>query len=342
MHTSERRHSARRQVALMVVGGLVVAIGAAYLAHARDMRAIRDRLMAGSQVVRTRHGSLEYTVLGEGPPVLVVHGAGGGYDQGVLLARAFGGRGFRWIIPSRFGYLRTPRPADASTAAQADAFADLLDSLGIERVALLGMSGGVPPSLQFAERYPARSSALVLLSSAPCTPLTAGDQKLPVPIWVYHALFRSDFPYWVLQKVARAHLEPMFDVTPALRAGMTREERAMVSGMVEAFQPVTWRFEGILNEGVAIDPRARYALEAIDSPTLVVHAADDHINPAQVGKHIAAHVRGAQFVPLATGGHLLLGHQAEVRERVNAFLRQHSAVPATMAGSSRMAVRTGG
>jgi hypothetical protein len=37
------------------------------------------------------------------------------------------------------------RVADAPTAAQADAFANLFDALGITRVAIVAMSGGVPP-----------------------------------------------------------------------------------------------------------------------------------------------------------------------------------------------------
>jgi pimeloyl-ACP methyl ester carboxylesterase len=309
---------------LWVVGALAVGAGATYLAYSRDMRATRDRLAAESQIVATRHGPIEYTAWGEGPAVLVVHGAGGGYDQGISIARAYGGEGLRWISPSRFGYLRTPLPADASTAAQADVFADLLDALRIERVAILAMSGGVPPSLQFAQRYPERTSALVLLSSAPYTPLTAGEQKLPVPIWVYQALFSSDFPYWLLQKVARPSLEPMFDITPALRAESTPDEQAFIASMVNAFQPVTGRIDGVRNEGAAIDPRARYLVEEITTPTLIIHSRDDHINPFIFGEYTAQHIPGAQFLPLATGGHLLLGHHAEVRARANAFLRQYA------------------
>jgi pimeloyl-ACP methyl ester carboxylesterase len=309
---------------LWVVGALAVGAGATYLAYSRDMGATRDRLAAGSQIVATRHGPIEYTAWGEGPAVLVVHGAGGGYDQGISIARAFGGEGLRWISPSRFGYLRTPLPADASTAAQADAFADLLDALRIERVAILALSGGVPPSLQFAQRYPERTSALVLLSSAPYTPLTAGEQKLPVPVWVYQALFSSDFPYWLLQKVAHPSLEPMFDITPALRAESPPEEQAFIASQFDAFQPVTGRIDGVRNEGAAIDPRARYLVEEITTPTLIIHSRDDHINPFIFGEYTAQHIPGAQFLPLATGGHLLLGHHAEFRTRANAFLRQYA------------------
>jgi len=315
----------RRFFVNVLLAGVIIASGGTYLAYAREMQTMRDRLSAGSQLIQTPHGPIEYTTWGNGPAVLVVHGAGGGYDQGSLMVRAFGSEGFRWVVPSRFGYLRTPMPADASTAAQAEAFADLLDALGIQRVAILAMSGGVPPSLQFAQRHPKRTTALVLLSSAPYTPLTAGEQKLPVPIWLYQALFSSDFPYWLLQRVARSSLEPIFDVTPALRATLTPEELAFVDDIVDAFQPVTGRTGGLRNEGAAINPDAHYSLEEIRTPTLVVHSRDDHINPFTFGEYTAQHIPGAQFMPLMTGGHLLLGHHAEVRARVNAFLRQYAA-----------------
>lgn len=73
--------------------------------------------MASSQVIRTNSGPIEYTTVGDGYPVLVVHGAGGGYDQGLILAQ-FEGDDFRRIAISRFGYLRTPLPANASPAGK--------------------------------------------------------------------------------------------------------------------------------------------------------------------------------------------------------------------------------
>lgn len=322
---ARRRSHVGRKATLWLVAALAVGSIATYLAYSRDLRATRDRLAAGSQVIVTRHGPIEYTTWGSGPPVLVIHGAGGGYDQGASIARAFGGEGFRWISPSRFGYLRTPLPADASTAAQADAFADLLDALNIKQVAVIGFSGGVPPALQFAQRYPQRTSALALLSGAPYTPLTASEQELPVPIWVYQALFSSDFPYWVLQKVARSSLEPMFDVTPALRAAAPLEEQPFIASMVDAFQPVTARIDGVRNEGAAVDPRTSYQVETITMPTLVVHSRDDQLNPFSFGEYSAQHIPGAQLMALPSGGHLLLGHHAEVRTRVNAFLQENVA-----------------
>jgi 2-hydroxy-6-oxonona-2,4-dienedioate hydrolase len=308
-------------IGLIIFGVLIAATSIVYV---RDMQALRDRIVTESKVIQTPHGPVEFQNWGSGPAVLVVHGAGGGYDQGRLLAKAMGGEGFRWIAPSRFGYLRTPLPVEASTAAQAEVFAALLDDLSIDRVALLAMSGGVPPSLQFALRYPERTSALVLMSSAPYTPLTADTQKFPIPIWMYQALFSSDFPFWLLGKVARSRLETIFDVKPALRATLTPAEKTFVANMVDGFLPVTQRVHGVGNEGAAIDPLAHIPVGKITVPTLVIHARDDGINPFSIGAYTAQYIPGADFIPLTSGGHLLLGHHAEIQKRVTAFLHEHT------------------
>jgi len=236
-----------RWILLLLVGSALAVVA---LVHLRDMRATHA---AEARVVETAFGPVAYASRGTGSPVLAIHGAGGGHDQGRLLAEAFLPDGFSWIAPSRFGYPGSPMPADPSTAAQADAFAEMLDSLGIERVTLLAMSGGVPPALQFALRHPDRTQALILLSLAPYAPLTAEEQELPVPILFYDALFATDLPLWTLRRVTPRALAPMFDARPELVAQMTGAEAAFLDAMIAAFLPVTLRRAGLANEGAAID-----------------------------------------------------------------------------------------
>ena len=100
-------------------------------------------------VVATECGPIQYAEVGSGPAVLIVHGAGGGCDQGVYFARAIGGN-LRWLAPSRFGFLASPAPGGADSALQADAYARLLDTLKIERVSVVGVSMGGPSALLFA------------------------------------------------------------------------------------------------------------------------------------------------------------------------------------------------
>jgi len=70
-------------------------------------------LRVASQLVQTARGPMEYAMTGEGPPLLVIHGGMGGYDQalalGALVNKYAGAAGFTLIAPSRPGYPRTPR-----------------------------------------------------------------------------------------------------------------------------------------------------------------------------------------------------------------------------------------
>lgn len=299
---------------------LVLAGGAVWLVFLQDMRSVNDRLSAAAVRADTAIGPIAFAVGGAGAPVLAIHGAGGGHDQGQLLAQAFLPDGYRWIAPSRFGYPGSPMPADASTAAQADAFADLLGGLGIERVTVLAMSGGVPPALQFALRYPARTQALILLSSAPYAPLTAEEQELPVPLWLYDALFAADLPLWAVLRVSPRSLAQMFDARGDLIAQMTGDEGPFLDAMIAAFLPVTKRRAGLANEGAAIDPAAAIDPSAITVPVLIVHARDDRITPFSTAQFTAETIPGAEFLAFDAGGHLLLGHHTAVRQRIAGFL----------------------
>lgn len=160
----------RNMQPLLVLAGALAGVLAllVYGDYQVDLRRASERIANGSRIATTACGPVEYAVAGDGPPVLVVHGAGGGFDQGMEFGQALVRRGFRVIAMSRFGYLRTPRPPDASPAAQADAHACLLDALHIRRVAVVGASAGAPSSMQFALRYPDRTRALVLLVPAAC------------------------------------------------------------------------------------------------------------------------------------------------------------------------------
>ena len=320
-----------RRAVLSILLGLALAGGAIWIVFLNDLRIVNDRLASAAHVAMTRSGPVAFATGGAGPPVLALHGAGGGYDQGRLLAEAFLPEGQRWIAPSRFGYPGVPMPADSSTAAQADALAALLDSLGVDVVTVLAMSGGAPPALQFASRHPDRTQALVLLSIAPYAPLTAETQDLPVPLWLYDALFATDLPFWLALRVSPRALAPMFDARRDLIAQMTAAEAEFLDAMIAAFLPVTQRRAGLANEGAAIDPAVPIDPAGIGVPVLIVHARDDRLTPFSTARFTAERIVGVEFMALDTGGHLLLGHHAVVRRRIAEFLDARSGQPAAPA-----------
>ena len=101
-------------------GALGVAAGAlavtVYRRYLQDIDYAWRTVLNGSKVVDTACGPIEYAEFGAGSPVMVIHGASGGYDQGLVMARLQDNM-FRCIAMSRFGYLRTPMPDDPSPAA---------------------------------------------------------------------------------------------------------------------------------------------------------------------------------------------------------------------------------
>jgi hypothetical protein len=121
-----------------VLAGLAAGVGipayGIYLRYRRDMNAARARLAAEDRhVVSTRWGVVEYAERGFGAPVLVVLGIYQNCVSGLFSVRdLFADR--RVIAPSRFGYLGSSMPPNATPATQADAFATLLDALDIGQI----------------------------------------------------------------------------------------------------------------------------------------------------------------------------------------------------------------
>jgi len=71
----------------VVPASLAVAGALVYRRYRRDLKAARARIASGSKLVNTPSGLIEFADVGTGAPVLVIHGAGGGFDQGLEFAR---------------------------------------------------------------------------------------------------------------------------------------------------------------------------------------------------------------------------------------------------------------
>jgi 2-hydroxy-6-oxonona-2,4-dienedioate hydrolase len=309
-------------IALFILALLCAVVSWGYTAYQRDLRASRERLRGNGRRVGTRSGPIEYAEAGDGAPVLISHGAGGGFDQGLELGQPLARRGLRVIAMSRFGYLGTPLPANASAIAQADAHAQLLDVLGIKRVAILGASAGAPSAMQFAIRYPQRCSALVLLVPLAYKPADASAPRMsPWPEKILMTIVGSDLVYWLASKFARgAVIERVLGTPPSVLAGATEDERNRVNRIMETIPPISRRIRGIINDAHVYNTLTRFDLEKIVVPTLVLSARDDGYATYAGAEYTAQHVSGARFVGFESGGHLLVGHQDQVIEEAARLL----------------------
>jgi 2-hydroxy-6-oxonona-2,4-dienedioate hydrolase len=310
--------------------GIASAVGAAAIAggtywrYRHDMSDRTKALEENSSIARTGKGDIEYAREGSGPAALVIHGAGGGYDQGMYLAHDLLGEGYDVIAPSRFGYLRTPVPKDASHNAQANAHAALLDKLSVKQAIIMGVSAGAPSAIEFAVRYPKRTTALILVVPRAYDPANqVGVDQTPQNKMVVRLFENSaDFPYWAATKLGRKTLVRFFGVDPELEANAEPQERENISALIADMLPLSARVDGILVD--TSNNLAKSDLEDIVAPTLIISAEDDLYHTLPGARFAAKHIPDAEIKVFKTGGHLLISRGEEVREMIADFLRERA------------------
>lgn len=297
---------------------LLALLAWAVTAYLRDMHAAYARIGAKGTVIASPYGDIEYTQGGAGPPVLVIHGSGGGYDQGELMVRAVLGEQFHWIAPSRFGYLRSTFHAGASFDDQAHAYAHLLDRLGIDKVAVVALSHGGPSALLFAALHPRRVSSLTLISAGVASSSDPKQAQANQKGDMLTQIFRHDALYWIVSKLLRKQLLALMGANEAVSAGLTPAQRDIADQVIDHMNPVAPRSAGVAFNNQAAMPNERIA--AIQAPTLIFHATDDTLQLVRNAEFASAHIAGAKLVRFQAGGHLLLCVE---QATLGAMLRQH-------------------
>jgi 2-hydroxy-6-oxonona-2,4-dienedioate hydrolase len=312
-----------RRIIVPVVAVLLLATAcslAVWWQFHHDLQAAGIRAARHGVIAATRCGAIEYEEAGAGTPLLVVHGSGGGHDQGMAFAGALAQQGVRVIAMSRFGYLGTPMPADGSPAAQADAHACLLDALGIPRAAVLGGSAGGPSAMQLAIRHPDRVTALVLVVPLAYKPATVADSAPRLSPRAEQLLLRligSDFFFWAALRVARDQvIKHVLATPPGQVAHASPQEQARVDAMLENILPVSARAAGLRSDTVLAMSLPAYPLHSIRVPTLVVSTKDDGFGTFASAQFTASQIAGARFIGYDDGGHVWVGHDDAIRGEI--------------------------
>jgi 2-hydroxy-6-oxonona-2,4-dienedioate hydrolase len=319
---------------LLGLGLAAVALGAGGTAvwtkYSEALRAHRLRLGQGSQIVASRFGDIEFATEGNGTPLLVVHGAGGGFDQALSGASRLIAAGYRIVAPSRFGYLRSANPPDPSPENQADAYAALLDELRLDRVAVAGISAGALSALQFAARYPERCRSLTLLVPAASVSGVAAHVQGPTPVQsaiskaVIEYTLKSDFIFWLGIVLARDQMiRAVLASDPALVAAASPDERRRAHDILWNILPLSERSQGLLNDARFVSTPMLLRFDRIKAPTFIVSLEDDFYRTIEPARVLAEKIPGARLLSYASGGHVWIGHDAEIFVAIDAFLRRN-------------------
>jgi pimeloyl-ACP methyl ester carboxylesterase len=275
--------------------------------------------------VPTSFGRIEYLDRGTGPVVLVIHGITQAADGGLRdVAEELVPDGYRLIVPSRFGYLGSHMPEQATPELQADAFVGLLDALEVNDAVVVAASAGSTSALHLAIGHPERVRALVLVSAN--VPGAHQLKGMP-PKLVFKAIFGSDPILWTMITYLPALIARLSQVLVVpdgvlLEPGDDEKvSRAMRNVLLGRRRVVGEVFDAYIS-----NPNVnRIDLSRVLVPTLVMHARDDPGPPYASAVEMSRRIPDARLLTVETGGHMMLGAHADAIEEVARFIKAHSA-----------------
>ena len=298
-----------------------------------------EELFAGSRIIYTKFGPVEYTIDGEGGPyVMVMHGGPGGYDQTAALFSDMFGKGFRIISWSRPGYLRTPIQDGRTFQEQADIAAALLDNLGIVRVALLAYSAGGPPAIYFTVRYPKRVWALIL-ECAVTRKWEISSDNLEENLYFGYLVYDDAF-LWAADSTGQIapriigmstiEMESSLDkdAQKKLMDDIMKDERRVevLKNMMKSMSPGELRKNGMENDIAQLQKVKDLPLKDIQAPTLIIHGTDDADVSVKDAQLAARQIPGSELYLVYGGFHVmaLTNSIDEITNKRVAFLKEQA------------------
>jgi pimeloyl-ACP methyl ester carboxylesterase len=231
--------------------------------------------------------------LGQGPPILLLHGLGGSiYDWRHLLRPLSTDHRVIAVDLLGAGESEIPEREDFSLPAQARRIRGLFDHLGVERATLVGNSYGGGIALRFAQDWPDRVDRLVLINSI-CYPDHIPSYvhlaQAPCAEWVAELLPLGSMTRWVLKKsyrtVERLSDEELDAYVRELRAP---GRRSSVIRMIRQVMPA---------DVTEFEARIR----SIQAPALLIWGTSDRTVPASLGLRLSRELPRARLVELAAG-----------------------------------------
>lgn len=259
--------------------------------------------MTTSQI-ETSQGKVEYTLLGNGRPILIVVGGHTNCKE-TIFHKGLDPDEFCFVTPSRPGYGLTPLTDQNRTPkGTSDLFVALLDELKIEKTIVVGISAGGLTALEIAANYPERVENLILISAltkkwfVKTDSVYKGAKKIFAPkiesiTWFFYRLFFRLFP----NLMTKTMFKQLSTFRPVQFTKDEFQELKQMTLIMRSYQG----FDNDLDQKIDQE-----ILKTIKCPTLILHSENDNSVDLSHAQNAKDNIRNSKLVTFNNHwGHLL-------------------------------------
>lgn len=241
----------------------------------------------------TRNGP-EIVDRGEGEPLVLIPGIQGRWEYSRGLVDALS-RFYRVITFSLADERRGQPDAPEAIDVFADQIESALDRIGVQRAVVAGVSFGGLAALRFAATRPARTKALVMISSpGPQWRLRPRHDVYARLPWLFGPIFLAETPFRLRREIAAS-----LPAWPDRRKYLLEQARTIATAPVSLARMAA--------RARLIGPYDRVADSArVTAPTLIVQGDDtlDHVTGSGGTEEYARLIRNARHARMGRTGHL--------------------------------------
>jgi pimeloyl-ACP methyl ester carboxylesterase len=287
-------------------------------------------LTLGGQDVRMAYMDVTPTAHSNGRAIVLLHGKNFGGYYWEHVARDLTGAGYRVILPDQIGWGKSSKPdLHYSFQMLAANTLHLLDTLGVQKTAVLGHSTGGMLAVRFTLMYPDRVTHLILED-----PIGLEDYRVHIPPQSDEALYRAELEKTDASKIrafyARYFAAPHPEISDALAEVQIR--------VTQSGEYPRWARASALAYQMIYEQPVRYEYHLLQPPTLLIVGDRDHTVPlrayakpedrkkmgnfVELGRAAVKDIPHARLVVVPGSGHVPhLEKPAEFRAAVLEFLR---------------------